>query len=154
MTRYGLCDEVIAACPTETAKLEAYLVERSTVDHYRKQVEIGFVANEGSRRTIPLAKRLYAVLKAIEKDKQYVASELGVPFGSPYVLGTPDPKSRPYHPSQLTKGFHAFCKMNGFGLTFHDLLHAFATMVIAGGNARFAHDVCTVASYLGIPTWP
>ena len=67
-----------------------------------------------------------------------------MPFGDPYVLGTPDPKSRPYHPSQLSKDFHAFCKMNGFGLTFHDLRHTFATMMIAGGT-----DVRTVASYLG-----
>ena len=34
--------------------------------------------------------------------------------------------------------------MNGFALTFHDLRHTFATMMIAGGT-----DVRTVASYLG-----
>ena len=34
--------------------------------------------------------------------------------------------------------------MNGFDLTFHDLRHTFATMMIAGGT-----DVRTVASYLG-----
>ena len=99
---------------------------------------------EGSRRTIPLTKRLYAVLRAIEKDKQYVSRELDVPFSDPFVLGTPDPDSRPYHPTQLTRDFHAFCKMNGFDLTFHDLRHTFATMMIAGGT-----DVRTVASYLG-----
>ena len=99
---------------------------------------------EGSRRTIPLTKRLYAVLRAIEKDRQYVSRELGVPFGDPFVLGTPDPDSRPYHPTRLTKDFKAFCDMNGFSLTFHDLRHTFATMMIAGGT-----DVRTVASYLG-----
>ena len=99
---------------------------------------------QGSRRTIPLTKRLHAVLRAIEKDRRNVAGELGVPFGDPYVLGTPDPGSRPYHPTQLTRDFHAFCKMNGFDLTFHDLRHTFATMMIAGGT-----DVRTVASYLG-----
>ena len=99
---------------------------------------------EASRRTIPLTKRLYAVLRAIEKDRQYVAGELDVPFGDPYVLGTPDPGSRPYHPTQLSRDFHAFCKMNGFSLTFHDLRHTFATMMIAVGT-----DVRTVASYLG-----
>ena len=104
---------------------------------------------QGSRRTIPLTKRLYTVLRAIEKDKRHVAGELGVSFGDPYILGTPDPGSRPYHPTQLTRDFHAFCKMNGFKLTFHDLRHTFATMMIAGGNARFAHYVRTVASYLG-----
>ena len=67
-----------------------------------------------------------------------------MPFGDPYVLGTPDPGSRPYHPSRLSKDFAAFCKMNGFNLTFHDLRHTFATMMIAGGT-----DVRTVASYLG-----
>ncbi|MBQ9041307.1 MAG: site-specific integrase [Eggerthellaceae bacterium] len=99
---------------------------------------------DGSYRTIPLTKRLYAVLRAIEKDKQYVCRELEVPFGDPFILGTPDPDSRPYHPTQLTRDFHAFCKMNGFDLTFHDLRHTFATMMIAGGT-----DVRTVASYLG-----
>ena len=99
---------------------------------------------EGSRRTIPLTKRFYAVLRAIEKDKQYVSRELGVPFGDPFILGTPEPDSRPYHPSRLTKDFKAFCDMNGFSLTFHDLRHTFATMMIAGGT-----DVRTVASYLG-----
>jgi integrase len=73
-----------------------------------------------------------------------VAAELQVPFGDPYVLGSPDPQSRPYHPTQLTKDFKAFCEMNGFQLTFHDLRHTFATMMIAGGT-----DVRTVASYLG-----
>lgn len=34
--------------------------------------------------------------------------------------------------------------MNGFQMTFHDLRHTFATMMIAGGT-----DVRTVASYLG-----
>ena len=98
----------------------------------------------GSHRTIPLTGRLWAVLKAIEKDRKYVAAELGVPFGDPYVLGTPDPGSRPYHPTRLTKDFKAFCEMNGFHLTFHDLRHTFATMMIAAGT-----DVRTVASYLG-----
>ena len=99
---------------------------------------------DGSHRTIPLTKRLYAVLRAIEKDSQYVARELGVPFGDPYVLGTPDPDSRPYHPTKLSKDFTTFAKMNGFEVTFHDLRHTFATMMIAGGT-----DVRTVASYLG-----
>ncbi|MBQ9000334.1 MAG: hypothetical protein IJ087_00575 [Eggerthellaceae bacterium] len=39
--------------------------------------------------------------------------------------------------------------MNGFNCTFHDLSRAFATMMIAGDNARFARYVRTVASYLG-----
>ena len=84
------------------------------------------------------------MLRAIEKDSKYVARELGVPFGDPYVLGTPDPDSRPYHPTRLSKDFATFAKMNGFDVTFHDLRHTFATMMIAGGT-----DVRTVASYLG-----
>ncbi|MBQ3328327.1 MAG: hypothetical protein IJG88_00035 [Eggerthellaceae bacterium] len=39
--------------------------------------------------------------------------------------------------------------MDGFGMAFHDLHHTFATMIIAGGNARFTHYVRTMASYLG-----
>ena len=74
------------------------------------------------------------MLRAIEKDRRYVAGELGVPFGDPYVLGTPDPDSRPYHPTRLTREFKSFCKMNGFEMTFHDLRHTFASMMIAGGT--------------------
>jgi hypothetical protein len=44
----------------------------------------------------------------------------------------------------LSKDFAAFCKMNGFDCTFHDLHHTFATMMIGNGC-----DVRTVASYLG-----
>ena len=98
----------------------------------------------GSKRVIPLTGRVHDVLSAIEKDKRYVAAELGVPFGDPYILGTPDPGSRPYHPTKLTKDFKAFCDMNGFDCTFHDLRHTFATMMIGNGT-----DVRTVASYLG-----
>ena len=98
----------------------------------------------GSCRTVPLTRRLDAVLHAIEKDQRYVAGALGAKFGDPYVLGTPDPGSRPYHPTRLTREFRSFCRMNGFEMTFHDLRHTFATMMIAGGT-----DVRTVASYLG-----
>lgn len=64
--------------------------------------------------------------------------------GDPFILGTQEPDSRPYNPTQLGKDFGAFCKMNGFKCTFHDLRHTFATMMISGGT-----DVRTVASYLG-----
>ena len=84
------------------------------------------------------------MLRAVEKDQRYVAGELDTKFGDPYILGTPGPDSRPYHPTRLSREFSAFCKMNGFHLTFHDLRHTFATMMIAGGT-----DVRTVASYLG-----
>ncbi len=60
------------------------------------------------------------------------------------MLGTPDPDSHPYHPTRLTREFKSFCKMNGFEMTFHDLRHTSASMMIAGGT-----DVRTVASYLG-----
>ena len=63
--------------------------------------------------------------------------------GDPFVLGTQEPDSRSYNPTQIGKDFAAFCKMNGFRCTFHDLRHTFATMMIAGGC-----DVRTVASYL------
>lgn len=65
---------------------------------------------EGGRRTIPLTRRLYDVLRAVEKDRRYVAAELGVPFGDPYVPGTPDPGSRPYHPTQLTRDFQGLLR--------------------------------------------
>ena len=64
--------------------------------------------------------------------------------GDPFVLGTQEPDSRSYNPTQIGKDFAAFCKMNGFRCTFHDLRHTFATMMIAAGT-----DVRTVASHLG-----
>ena len=74
----------------------------------------------------------------------------GARFGDAYILGTQERDgSRPYHPTALSKESRSFCDMNAFECTFHDLRHTFATMMIAGGNARFAHYVRTVASYLG-----
>ena len=108
----------------------------------------GFYVKEpktgSSVRTIPLTKHLNTMLSARRRDAERVAREMGVSLGDPYILGTQEEKSRPYNPTQLGKDFAAFCKMNGFSCTFHDLRHTFATMMIAGGC-----DVRTVASYLG-----
>ena len=98
----------------------------------------------GSERTIPLTKYTHARLSALKRASAERAREMGVPFGDPYILGTQEPDSRPYNPTQLGKDFSAFCKMHGFECTFHDLRHTFATMMIASGC-----DVRTVASYLG-----
>ena len=98
---------------------------------------------QSSARTIPLTKRLFEVLRAMRSDSRRVLGEFGL-SADPYILGTQEPVSRPYNPSILGKEFAAFCKMNGFDCTFHDLRHTFATMMIGAGT-----DVRTVASYLG-----
>lgn len=97
-----------------------------------------------STRTIPLTNYTFTVLSAMHKDSMYLLKSLGVSKADPYILGSQEPDSRPYNPSRLGKDFTAFCKMNGFECTFHDLRHTFATMMIAGGV-----DVRTVSSYLG-----
>lgn len=99
---------------------------------------------DSSRRTIPLTKRTFGMLRIIRADAQRTAAEMGFPLGDAFILGTQEPDSRPYNPTQLGKDFAAFCKMNGFDCTFHDLRHTFATMMIGNGC-----DVRTVASYLG-----
>ena len=119
-----------------------------TVSHALGNGPGGFYVKEpktgSSVRTIPLTKHLNTMLSARRRDAERVAREMGVSLGDPYILGTQEEKSRPYNPTQLGKDFAAFCKMNGFSCTFHDLRHTFATMMIAGGC-----DVRTVASYLG-----
>ena len=119
-----------------------------TVSHALGNGPGGFYVKEpktgSSVRTIPLTKHLNTMLSARRRDAERVAREMGVSLGDPYILGTQEEKSRPYNPTQLGKDFAAFCKMNGFKCTFHDLRHTFATMMIAGGC-----DVRTVASYLG-----
>ena len=118
-----------------------------TVSHALGNGEGGFYLKEpktgSSARTIPLTAHTAAILKAKRADSRRVLAEMGVPAGDPFVLGTQEPESRPYNPTQLGKDFSAFCKMNGFRCTFHDLRHTFATMMIANGC-----DVRTVASYL------
>ena len=110
--------------------------------------EGGFYEKEpktsSSARTIPLTDYTFKVLTAIRRDRQLACMEMGVPFGDPYMLGTMNEDDRPYSPTMLSKDFTAFCKMNGFDCSFHDLRHTFATMLIAEGV-----DVRTVASYLG-----
>ena len=119
-----------------------------TVSHALGNGEGGFYLKEpktgSSARTIPLTAHTAAILKAKRADSRRVLAEMGVPAGDPLVLGTQEPESRPYNPTQLGKDFAASCKMNGFKCTFHDLRHTFATMMIAGGC-----NVRTVASYLG-----
>ena len=109
--------------------------------------EGGFYVKEpktaSSARTIPLTAHTFKALCAMRADSRRQMAEFGL-AGDPFILGTQEPESRPYNPTQLGKDFAAFCKMNGFKCTFHDLRHTFATMMIAGGT-----DVRTVASYLG-----
>lgn len=99
---------------------------------------------ESSCREIPLTQYTFNILTAMKCDTQRNLRDARLPFGDPYILGTQELDSRPYNPSQLSKDFTAFCKMNGFTCSFHDLRHTFATMMIASGT-----DVRTVASYLG-----
>lgn len=119
-----------------------------TVSHALGNGPGGFYLKEpktgSSARTIPLTRHTAMVLKAKRSDTWRVMGEMGVDPGDPYILGTQVPDSRPYNPTQLGKDFAAFCKMNGFDCTFHDLRHTFATMMIGNGC-----DVRTVASYLG-----
>ena len=119
-----------------------------TVSHALGNGDGGFYVKEpktaSSLRTIPLTRRTFDMLRLVRADAVRIANEFALPFGDPYILGTQEEKSRPYNPTQLGKDFAAFCKMNGFKCTFHDLRHTFATMMIAGGC-----DVRTVASYLG-----
>ena len=97
-----------------------------------------------SCRTIPLTDTTYERLCAMRSDFFRTMDEFSVRMYDPYLLGSKEPESKPYHPSLLTKEFTTFCKMNGFDCTFHDLQHTFATMLIGSGT-----DVRTVASYLG-----
>lgn len=118
-----------------------------TVSRALGNAEGGFYEKEpktaSSARTIPLTARTFQTLKAMQAESRRHLTRFGL-AGDPYILGTQEPESRPYNPTQLGKDFTAFCKMNGFDCTFHDLRHTFATMMIAGGT-----DVRTVASYLG-----
>lgn len=119
-----------------------------TVNHAFGLKEGGFYLKapktDSSVRTIPLTGRIYDVLCAMRKDSQRTLAEFGVRYADPFILGTQESDSRPYNPQLLGKEFAAFCKMNGFDCTLHDLRHTFATMMIASGT-----DVRTVASYLG-----
>ena len=74
-----------------------------------------------SARIIPLTGHTTAMLRAIRADARLAMARMEVDAGDPYILGTQEPDSRPYDPTQLGKDFSAFCKMNGFDCTFHDL---------------------------------
>lgn len=98
---------------------------------------------QSNRRSISLTRHTFATLRAMRAESRAKMAEFGLK-GDPFILGTQEPDSRPYNPTQLGKDFGAYCKMNGFKCTFHDLRHVFATMMISGGT-----DVRAVASYLG-----
>lgn len=119
-----------------------------TVNRALGNADGGFYEKEpktaDSRRTVPLTGFTARTLNAIREDGQRICKSLGIRFGDPFILGTLGIDSKPYNPTQLGKDFAAFCKMNGFDCTFHDLRHTFATFMIGSGA-----DVRTVASYLG-----
>lgn len=118
-----------------------------TVSHSLGNGEGGFYLKEpksGRTRTIPLTEHTFNMLKGMQDDVKWMCSKLKVRLGQSYILGTLETESRPYNPTQLGKDFAAFCKMNGFECTLHDLRHTFATYMIAEGA-----DVRTVSDYLG-----
>ena len=98
---------------------------------------------QSSRRTIPLTRHTWQALRDMRAESIRKMAAFGL-SGDPFILGTQEPDSRSYNPTQIGKDFDAFCKMNGFRCTFQDLRHTFATMMIAAGT-----DVRTVASHLG-----
>ena len=95
-------------------------------------------------RTIPLTLHAHEMLQQMREDLKWMCSKLKVKLDDAFILGTLESESRPYNPTQLGKDFAAFCKMNGFDCTLHDLRHTFATFMIGSGA-----DVRTVADYLG-----
>lgn len=119
-----------------------------TVSRALRNAEGGFYVKEpktaGRSRTIPLMRYTYQMLSAVKADAMHLLTRLGVAYADPYILGTHENESHPYNPTLLGKDFAAFCKMNGFNCTFHDLRHTFATFMIGAGV-----DVRTVARYLG-----
>ncbi len=123
--------------------------ERSiTVRRALGNAEGGFYVKEpktqSSVRTIPLTRHTWELLSSMRAEAARQLAAFGLSAADAYVLGTQEPDSRPYNPTQLGKDFAAFCRMNGFKCAFHDLRHTFATMMIAKGV-----DVRTVVSYLG-----
>lgn len=118
-----------------------------TVSHAFGNGEGGFYLKEpknGRTRTIPLTAHTRRLLEGMLEDSRWMLGKLKVPFSNCFILGTQESESRPYNPTQLGKDFAAFCKMNKFSCTFHDLRHTFATYLIAQGV-----DIITVANYLG-----
>ena len=118
-----------------------------TVSHALGNGDGGFYLKEpktGKMRSIPLTAHTYEMLKGMRDDVKWMCDKLKVKIDDAYILGTLETESRPYNPTQLGKDFAAFCKMNGFECTLHDLRHTFATFMIAEGA-----DVRTVSAYLG-----
>lgn len=110
--------------------------------------EDGFYLNEpktsDSARAIPFTAHTYYMLKDMKDDAMWMLKRLKVPVANAFIPGTQETDSRPYNPTRLGKEFSAFCKMNAFDCTFHDLRHTFLTFMIGAGT-----DVRTISSYLG-----
>ena len=118
-----------------------------TVTHSLGNGEGGFYLKQPKTeeiRTIPLTLHAFEMLRGMREDLKWMCGKLKVRLEDAFILGTLESESRPYNPTQLGKDFAAFCKMNGFTCTLHDLRHTFATFMIGSGA-----DVRTVADYLG-----
>lgn len=97
-----------------------------------------------SKRSVPLTSMLKHVLQEKYDVLRVNRDFFGSTVTDPYILGTYEMESKPYHPGKLTKDFRVFRDLHGFDCTFHDLRHTFATMLISEGV-----DIRTVSSYLG-----
>lgn len=118
-----------------------------TVTHSLGNGEGGFYLKQPKTeeiRTIPLTLHAFEMLRNMREDLKWMCGKMKVKLEDSFILGTLESDSRPYNPTQLGKDFAAFCKMNGFDCTLHDLRHTFATFMIGSGA-----DVRTVADYLG-----
>ena len=118
-----------------------------TVNHSLGKGEGGFYLKDpksGRTRTLPLTSHTFNLLQGMYEDIKSICRKLKIGFDDLYILGTLDAQSRPYSPDRIGKDFAAFCKMNGFDCSLHDLRHTFATFMIADGA-----DIVTVANYLG-----
>jgi integrase len=116
----------------DMTKGSLYVAE--ALEHTRRHsVRFKTPKSQTSRRVVPLAPECVELLRVHKEDQDHVKAEAGVAY-SDLDLVFPNPDGAPWPPDSFSVQFGKLARAAGCqGFRFHDLRHAFVTLMLGDG---------------------